>query len=49
MMTKFDWDEMKRAKVERQQKEQELKDVVAFVFQVCGGFTFLFMVAAVFK
>lgn len=46
-MTKFDWVEMKRRKMERQEKEQEFLHLVGFAFQICGGFTFLFMIAAV--
>ena len=46
-MTKFDWNEMKRAKMERQEKEQEFLHLVGFAFQVCGVFAFLFAAAAV--
>lgn len=47
-MTKFDWNEMKRAKMERQEKEQEFKNLVGFAFQVCGGFAVFYTFVAVF-
>lgn len=46
-MTKVDWLEMKRRKMERQKKEQELKSMLGFAFQVTGAFGLLFVVAAV--
>lgn len=49
MMTKFDWAEMKRAKFERQEREEMIKrsiekalavlGVAAVAFVVCGGIT----------
>jgi len=47
MMTKFDWNEMRRAKFERQQREAEFKDFIKSMLASIGGFSLFALMLAV--